>query len=81
MITGSKHFTVVGKDGKIELPASNLPEGTAIEVIILTSDQEDISEKLLAHNRDDLLEAIDRVEQRQDLVTFTSEEWNAQYNV
>ncbi len=32
-------------------------------------------------NRKALLEAIDRVEARQDLVTFTPEEWNAQYNI
>ena len=28
-----------------------------------------------------LLEAIDRIEVRQDLVTFTPEEWNAQLNI
>jgi hypothetical protein len=29
----------------------------------------------------ELLAAIERVEQRQDLVTFTPDEWNAQYHV
>ena len=29
----------------------------------------------------ELLAAIERVEQRQDLVTFTSEAWNAEYHV
>jgi hypothetical protein len=29
----------------------------------------------------ELLAALDRVEQRQDLVTFTPDEWNAKYHV
>jgi hypothetical protein len=34
-----------------------------------------------ASTHPELLAAIDRVEQRQDLVTFTPDEWNAKYHV
>jgi hypothetical protein len=34
-----------------------------------------------ASTHPELLAAIERVEQRQDLVTFTPDEWNAQYHV
>jgi antitoxin YefM len=81
MITGTKHQAIVGKNGKLEIGTSGFPEGTAVEVIVLANDDE--TALLLANdtNRQALLEAIDRVESRQDLVTFTPAEWNAQYNV
>ncbi len=81
MITGSKHQAIVGKDGKLEIDTSGFPEGTAVEVIVLAHD--DATAFLLASdtNRQALLEAIDRVESREDLVTFTPAEWNAQYHV
>jgi antitoxin YefM len=82
MITSTKHQAIVGKDGKLEILTSGFPEGTAVEVIVL-AEPVDETAYLLANetNRKVLLEAIDRVESRQDLVTFTPEEWNAQYNV
>jgi hypothetical protein len=66
MITGSQHNAVVGKHGKIEILRSELPEGAQVEVITPT----------IAHP--ELLAAIDRVEQRQGLVTFTPDEWKAE---
>ncbi|MBO1048111.1 MAG: hypothetical protein HEQ10_10295 [Dolichospermum sp. DEX182a] len=35
MITGIKQKATVGKNGKIELPTTELPEGTIVEVIVL----------------------------------------------
>lgn len=37
MITGIKQKVTVGKNGKIELPTTELPEGTIVEVIVLSS--------------------------------------------
>ncbi|GCL38419.1 MAG: hypothetical protein VKN72_08495 [Nostocales cyanobacterium 94392] len=37
MITGIKQKATVGKNGKIELPTTELPEGTIVEVIVLSS--------------------------------------------
>ncbi|MBE9056748.1 hypothetical protein [Sphaerospermopsis sp. LEGE 08334] len=37
MITGIKQKATVGKNGKIELPITELPEGTIVEVIVLSS--------------------------------------------
>jgi DNA-binding MarR family transcriptional regulator len=34
MITGIKQRSIVGKNGKIEIPASDLPEGANIEIIV-----------------------------------------------
>ena len=76
MITGIKQKAIVGYNGKIEIENSELPEGTIVEVIIFMDSPDD---SLIPHPK--LLEAIDRVEMRQDLVTFTSEEWNAQHHV
>jgi antitoxin YefM len=69
MITSTKHQAIVGKDGKLEILTSGFPEGTIVEVIVHET------------NHKELLEAVNRVESRQDLITFTPEEWNAQYNV
>ena len=37
MITEIKQKATVGKNGKIELPTTELPEGTIVEVIVLSS--------------------------------------------
>ncbi len=76
MITGIKQKAIVGHNGKIEIPTSELPEGAIVEILIFM-DSPDDSPIVQAQ----LLEAIDRVEARQDLVTFTPEEWNAKYHV
>ncbi len=76
MITGIKQKAIVGHNGKIEIPTSELPEGAIVEILIFMDSPDDST---AIHPK--LLEAIDRVEARQDLVTFTPEEWNAQYHV
>jgi antitoxin YefM len=73
MITGSKHNAVVGKHGKIEILRSELPEGAQVEVIVLLASQDADEMPTIAHP--ELLAAIDRVEQRQGLVTFTPDAW------
>ncbi|WP_191758613.1 hypothetical protein [Komarekiella delphini-convector] len=35
MLSGMKQKAIVGKNGKIELSATELPEGTVVEVIVL----------------------------------------------
>ena len=81
MITSSEHQAIVGKNGKLEILTSGFPEGTVVEVIVLANDDE--TTFLLANptNCQELLEAVDRVEARQDLVTFTTTEWNTQHNI
>lgn len=76
MITGIKQKAIVGHNGKIEIPTSELPEGAIVEILIFM-DSPDESPVV----QPQLLAAIDRIEARQDLVTFTPEEWNAQYHV
>ena len=76
MITGIKQKAIVGHNGKIEIATSELPEGAIVEILIFMDAPDDSP---IAHPK--LLEAISRIEARQDLVTFTPEEWNAQYHV
>ena len=71
MITGIKQKAIVGHNGKIEIPTSELPEGAIVEILIFMDSP-------IAQVQ--LLEAIDRIETRQDLVTFTPEEWNSPYS-
>ncbi|BAY37079.1 hypothetical protein NIES2111_14130 [Nostoc sp. NIES-2111] len=35
MLNGIKQKAILGKDGKIELSATEIPEGTVVEVIVL----------------------------------------------
>jgi antitoxin YefM len=44
MITGIKQKATVGKNGKIELPTTELSEGTIVEVIVLV-DQENVEDE------------------------------------
>ena len=76
MITGIKQKAIVGHNGKIKIATSELPEGAIVEILIFmdSPDEHPVAQAYL-------LEAIDRIEARQDLVTFTPEEWNAQYHV
>jgi antitoxin YefM len=76
MITGIKQKAIVGHNGKIEIATSELPEGAIVEILIFMDSPNDEPIATPA-----LLEAIARIEARQDLVTFTPEEWNAQYHV
>jgi antitoxin YefM len=71
MFTGIKQKTTVGKNGKIELPQTNLQEGTIVEVIVLANQaienqkiEEDDTTYLLKStaNKKQLLKAIENVE-------------------
>jgi antitoxin YefM len=94
MLSGIKQQVVVGKDGKIEIQTSELAEGMVVEVIVLVkqdvletntnlSIQQDETEYLLSTqaNRYHLMTAIQNIETKTNLVSFTSEEWNEKYNI
>lgn len=68
MVSAIKQYSVVGKEGKVEVTA-NLPEGTKVEIIILI-ETEDETEYLLSTtaNRQYLLEALTEIENPQNYV-------------
>ncbi|MFM6192025.1 hypothetical protein [Planktothrix sp.] len=94
MLTGIKQQVIVGKQRKIEIQTSELAEGTVVEVIVLVeqdvfeektnpSIQQDETEYLLSTeaNRYQLMTAIQNIETKTNLVSFTPEEWNKEYNI
>ena len=99
MLSGIKRQGIVGKDGKIEIQASELAEGTVVEVIVLTDldadssvtklpskpvlQGQDTTEYLLSNdaNRHHLLASIQQAENPENLVCFTTEEWNEERNI
>jgi antitoxin YefM len=94
MLSSIKQQVVVGKDGKIEIQTSELAEGMVVEVIVLVkqdvfetntnpSIQQDETEYLLSTqaNRYHLMTAIQNIETKTNLVSFTPEEWNEKYNI
>ncbi|NEO97708.1 MAG: hypothetical protein F6K58_03170 [Symploca sp. SIO2E9] len=93
MLNGIKQRVIVGKEGKIEIKTSELAEGTVVEVIVLVEQDavesdtsqhipQDATEYLLStqDNRRHLMSAIGNVETNTNLVNFTPEEWNEEYN-
>lgn len=94
MLSGIKQQVVVGKDGKIEIQTSELIEGTVVDVIVLVEPEEvkpnanqspsqDATEYLLSTeaNRSRLMSPIQDVEAKTNLVSFTPEKWNEEYNI
>ncbi|MEH1842543.1 MAG: hypothetical protein V7L20_28385 [Nostoc sp.] len=65
MLSGIKQKAIVGKDGKIELSATELPEGIVVEVIVLVEiPGEDETTYLLKSqtNKKHLFKALENVE-------------------
>jgi antitoxin YefM len=84
MINGIKQWSVVGKNGKIEIPSSELPEGTSVEVIVLVGSSElDETEYLLSSesNRQQLMRAIEQSQDPANWVVVSVEEWHEKYCV
>ena len=94
MLSGIKQQVVVGKNGKIEIETSELAEGLVVEVIVLVekdgvetntnqSISQDATEYLLSTeaNRYHLMTAIQNIETKTNLVSFTLEEWHEEYNI
>ena len=84
MIRAIKQKGIVGREGKIELYSAELEEGTDVDIIILVSDPEtDTTEYLLSTeaNQRQLSEAIDRIENQENLVTITTKEWSEKYSI
>jgi antitoxin YefM len=84
MISESKQQSVVGKNGKIEIQAPDLPEGTVVEVIVLVESQAtDETDYLLATsaNRDRLLQALERAKDFDNLIVMTPDGWRERKGV
>jgi antitoxin YefM len=94
MLSGIKQQVVVGKDGKIEIQTSELAEGMVVEVIILVkqdifetntkpSIQQDETEYLLSTQANPYhrMTAIQNIETKTKLASFTLKEWNEEYNI
>jgi len=84
MITGIRQKTVVREGGKIEIVSPELPTGAVVEVIVVVEPvEQDTTEYLLSTeaNRKHLLEAMENIEKRENLVVITPEEWNAKYRL
>ena len=82
MIKAIKTQGTVGKQGKIEINSTELEEGTDVEILILVSTSEtDTTDYLFSTeaNHRELLEALERVEKKENLVTINPEEWNEKY--
>jgi len=94
VLSGIRRRIVVGEDGKIEIQSSELAVGTVVEVIVLIeqnqleaatsqSTPEDTTEYLLSTeaNRHRLMTAIQDIEAKTNLISFTPEKWDEEYNL
>jgi antitoxin YefM len=84
MINGIKQRSIVGKDGKIEILSSELPEGATVEIIVLMdSSAPDETDYLLSDpgNRRHLLQAIESAQNPENLVVISAEDWHEKYSV
>ncbi|MHC5597434.1 MAG: hypothetical protein ACYTXC_16085 [Nostoc sp.] len=82
MLSGIKQKAIVGKDGKIELSTTELPEGTVVEIIVLveTPTEEDETTYLLKSetNKKHLLKALENVE-KGNLIYVDLDEYEKNY--
>jgi antitoxin YefM len=84
MISGIKQQSTVGKNGKIEILSTDLPEGTLVEVIVLVESQTiDETDYLVSTpaNKDHLIQALESVEDSDNLIVITPNEWNEKYHI
>jgi len=85
MLNALRQKILVKEGGKIEISSTELPAaGVMVEVIIfLPEDEPDTSNYLLSTeaNRQQLSKAIAHVEKRENLITFTPEEWHEKYRI
>jgi antitoxin YefM len=84
MISGIKQQSTVGKNGKIEIPSTDLPEGTLVEVIVLVEFSAiDETHSLLSTpaNKDHLVHAIEGIKNPDNLIVITPNEWNEKYRI
>jgi antitoxin YefM len=84
MISGIKQQSTVGKNGKIEIPSTDLPEGTLVEVTVLVeSPTIDETDYLLSTpaNKDRLLQSIENIKNPDKLIVITPDEWNEKYRI
>jgi antitoxin YefM len=84
MIDTIKQQSIVGKDGRIEIASSQLPEGTKVDVIVLVESLEkNETEYLLssAANRTQLLRAIEQSKDPANQVVISLEEWHEKYRI
>lgn len=61
MIIGIRQKTLVGENGKVEIPTSDIPSGMLVDVIVLVEPAEqDTTDHLLSNeaNRNHLLQAL-----------------------
>ena len=84
MLNALRQKILVKEGGTIEISSTELPAGVMVEVIVfLPEDESDTSNYLLSTeaNRQQLLKAIAHVEKRENLITFTPEEWHEKYRI
>ena len=77
MFSGIKQKAIVGKDGKIELSATELPEGTVVESDVLVEPQteEDETTYLMKSeaNKKHLLKAMENVDKGNLIYVYLDE--------
>jgi len=80
MINSIKQKAIVGQNGKIELPTTELTEGTVVEVIVLVEADPDETDYLLRSNanKKQLLDALENVKQGR-VITVDLDEYEKNY--
>lgn len=79
-----KTKAIVNKQGIIEVRNLEIPEGTQVEIIVLVSNSKsDTTEYLLSTkaNKKELLEAIERVDNQENMVVMTAQQWHEKYSL
>ena len=82
MINSIKQTAIVGQNGKIELPTTELTEGTVVEVIVLVEADPDETDYFLRSNanKKQLLEALENVKQGR-VVAVDLDEYEKNYRI